>query len=278
MSRSDDPVADEKSDHGEGGDKLWNDGLSRELAKSSDHKLKNSAEVYLKLLGDDGRNNLEKKRVYLRGFSFSSFDGSKWQAVERFKKVLQSEGQIDFAEVEADLPVYRQQITVRSRADGQNLMLAMPRVKNVQLERLTQSSEGIFLLPVSGEKIYKYTVESQPLDDRMLAGMAPQFSVGDAGVNYLELPEELAGSSRIGDLTSEVSSESSVAEQLEWIRTLLRDRCSYSLKVENKQGLDSLENFLFEEKVGYSCSKKKASYMSSICSATRRIYAYYLYQ
>ncbi|MFD2160293.1 DUF4129 domain-containing transglutaminase family protein [Rubritalea tangerina] len=244
---------------GEGGDGegevrdewLWDEDFEREIPKQSDHKPKSHPEVLVKAVDEGTASWIQNARVYLSGFSFDTFENDSWKSSSRFEKVWQAEGPIQLSEQRSTqgFTQYRHEVSLNKNGNGQDVAFAIQGVQRMDVEQLRQVADGVFLLPESDQVRYRYTASSVPLNYQALAMRVGEIEVGSPGEKYLQLPEkvrELQGPLLVG-LVGEVG----LYQKLEGVKQLLQSRCKYSLKVDNTEGLGSMENFLFGDRVGY---------------------------
>lgn len=236
----------------ESGARSWDAEGEHRLAKQSNVQLKNTPEVFVSFIGDGGSELLKKTRVYLRGSTFSEFDGERWKANDRYKKVLSSHHEtVEIAEAVAGFPVIEHEVTARSSGAGQDLLYALQGLRSADLELLTEVAPSIFLLPSQEGQTWSYRVRSQLITDELLAGQNPAALAGETNDSFLQLEEGLLTEEEWAELFSEIESSGSLVETLGEIRGLLRDRCAYSLTVKNFSEKAALQNFLFTERKGY---------------------------
>ncbi len=234
----------------ENGEWLWDQEFEREIPKNSDHKPPSRPEVFVEALNTESLAFLTDERVYLSGFTFDAYRRDSWRPSKRVKKIIQGDG-VELGQAVESLPQVQYRISSNPSGTGQDVALAVHGVLRMELPQLRQIAKGVLLLPASDAERHVYKGLSQPRTLEAIAALDPEFQIGKPGRSYLQLPANLAMRERWNALLGDLKNETNVVAQLEGIKELLGERCSYSLKVDNPQNLGSMENFLFAEKRGY---------------------------
>ena len=234
----------------ENGEWLWDQEFEREIPKNSDHKPPSRPEVFVEALNTESLAFLTDERVYLSGFTFDAYRRDSWRPSKRVKKIIQGDG-VELGQAVENLPQVQYRISSNPSGTGQDVALAVQGVLRMELPQLRQIAKGVLLLPASDAERHVYKGLSQPRTLESIAALDPDFQIGNPDRSYLQLPANLATRERWNALLGDLKNETNVVAQLEGIKELLGERCSYSLKVDNPQNLGSMENFLFAEKRGY---------------------------
>ena len=238
--------------NGQIGEGLWGDELEREIPKSSDHKPPNRPEVFVEALNTESLVFLTDEIVYLSSFTFDAYRSDSWRPSRRVKKLIQGDGiSVELGQAVENLPQVLYRISSNPSGTGQDVALAVQGILRMELPQLRQIAKGVLLLPASDAERHVYKGLSQPRTLESIAALDPDFQIGNPGRSYLQLPANLAIRERWNALLGDLKNETNVVAQLEGIKKLLGECCSYSLKVDNPQNLGSMENFLFAEKRGY---------------------------
>ncbi|MCB1063355.1 MAG: transglutaminase domain-containing protein [Verrucomicrobiae bacterium] len=74
---------------------------------------------------------------------------------------------------------------------------------------------------------------------------------GDAPVDYLQLPDTGLTDRLLATVREVAPTDWSLSRRLEGIQNYLASQCAYSLKYENPDNLDPVENFLYGERLGH---------------------------
>lgn len=247
---SDSKILREGEGNAVNGEGLWGEGFERDIPKSSYHKPPNHPEVFVEALNAESLAFLTDERVYLSGFTFDTYQRDSWRSSRRVKKVIRGDG-LQLGQAVENLPKVEYRISLNPSGTGQDVALAMQGVLRIELPQLRQIAKGVLLLPESDAERRVYKGLSQPRKLENIVALDPDFQLGEPGLSYLQLSANSAMRERWNPLLDDLRKETNVVAQLNGIKELLGERCSYSLKVDNPENLGSMENFLFAEKRGY---------------------------
>ncbi len=244
---------------GGGGNWLWDRHFRRSHPKQVDLKLRNKPEIFMRLEGGASREELMKYSLYLRTFALANFDGETWSIHEPTKLILEKGGggDIELGRLSergaGKLPVYEHRITQPYYEDGQNLLTSLHSVVSTDFSSVTKVSSDAYMLNGVDEDSYQYSyrVRSQPMVLDHLLEIDGDLSAGEVHSVYLSRVSNPVLQDKLTKFADSVDRSLSVGDQLLALKKLINAQCSYSLKIENKGGVNALENFLFVEKVGY---------------------------
>ncbi|SHI44729.1 Transglutaminase-like enzyme, putative cysteine protease [Rubritalea squalenifaciens DSM 18772] len=260
--------------HGNDGNWLWNSHYQRQIPKRANHRPLNRPEVFITASSADQAQLMNRQQIYVRAFMLNHFDGDSWYLANPIKRVLDP-SKDGFIRLKSrppiqGFPVYYHTITHSYHDNGQNVLLGIHGARQVKQPYITRIAPDIYLLPPkkADQDGYDYEVASQPilLDQIISRGGRIIPGTPDEGLDavYFDtLPDELLRAKMVAWLDDFAISEDNLAATLITIREALRERCEYSLKVENPENLSPLDNFLFGERKGYC--EHFASATASLC-------------
>lgn len=267
------PGAPTELKHGNDGNWLWNSHYQRKIPKRANHKPKNSPEVFINVSSPDQAALMNREQIYVRAFTLNSFDGDSWFLANPIKRVLDAgtEGEIRLNSSPAlkGFPIFHHTITHSHHPNGQNVLLGLQGALDVKLPYVTRIAPDIYLLPpkAADQDGYVYEVTSQPIlfdqiiskGERIIPGTR---SGGIDSIYFDSIPDQQLRYKMLNVLDTFKDDENLTATLIS-LRNMLRNRCQYSLKVENPKNLSPLENFLFGERKGYC--EHFASAAASFC-------------
>lgn len=225
------------------GDKLWQEQRRRALPRRTNLKLGVKPEVFVRLSNEeDVKRLLDRKQVYVRAFSLDRYDAGFWSLgkKESTQLVADSQGWIRFSSQQPGEILH--EVFHAKNSGGLDVFTSLQGARAARLANLTAEGQGLALLPeMTGDSGYGYLASSLPVS---LADVSME------NLSGIKIKTPDSGS-RIGQLVLRVAGEGNLLERLKKIEEHTRQSYSYSLKVENRDDLDPLENFLFEEKRGH---------------------------
>ena len=225
------------------GNWLWDEAKERELPTRARLKPANRPEVFLQATGDEGP--LLRKRLYLQAFTLGSYEAGVWSAIPTGTGRLQAEndGWLRMGDEVAGLP---HRVFLGSTQSARQPLVALQGLQAVKVAELGRG-DGMLTLP-GGEGI-NYQAVSQP---RTLDDPGPRVAKLDppAAGELLRVPGGAMGES-IRGLAREMAGDGAPDVRLKRLRDGLGQRSTYSLSIDNPEGRDPLENFLFHERRGH---------------------------
>lgn len=255
---------------------MLGDELQRNLPKQSDIRPSNKPEVFLELENTEDAQKLLDTRVHLRAFAFSAFDGEAWSAVKQEPEILNEP--VIFPQNSLSEESLGRKISYSihrsSNHSGQNLFVAMPGTLSTSVAPLKQVTESIYMLPslVDSTDGYNYAVVSKPVH---FSDLLEKNIIADQGAEYeLSVPSQTAAG--IQETVQRFHKLPNLTEKLTAIRNHLRSEYTYSLRTNNPEGSNPLENFLHQEKRG-SCelfASAAAMYCRSLGVPSRMAYGW----
>ncbi|MCB1236616.1 MAG: transglutaminase domain-containing protein, partial [Verrucomicrobiae bacterium] len=237
-------------------------GNGRELPRRADIRLNETLRFYLHL---DRRDppafaDLVSRPVHIRTSTLAVFQGDG-----RLGPLRTNEWRYDSDDGEADgvlrLMEFRDTAadaalpyTVYLEDRDTRAIPLLPRTGRVHLDSLYTYADDWYQLALPDERTrVKFQGFAAPvsLDTLIAAGKAGAIRPGPAPAACLQLPGS-ALDARIARLTAELAAPGgSTAAQLERLRDGLRARCRYTLRYENPEDREPLDNFLFGERAGH---------------------------
>lgn len=241
---------DPNSNGSTSGNWLFNKSLERNLPPNSNHKPSNKPEVFVELENRQDAVRLLNSRIHLRAFAMSRFNGSAWSAARSATTTLSAPiifPRTDHSRVTSQ-PV-RHTVYHAANPTGQNVLTVFQGAVSSDVKSLTRISDAIYLLPPAADSTsgYTYSATSRPVDFTDLIGKNPTAAQTDQA--YLKLPDNLAP--RIRETAALFKHEPGLTKKLVALRVWLQGNYEYSLKTTNTNGLNPVENFLYQEKRGY---------------------------
>jgi len=127
-------------------------------------------------------------------------------------------------------------------------LLALQGVTEFELESVQLFDDDWYRSSLYGDVTYRAKSKPLDFDDALKAGRLRAGRPVNAAT-YMEIPRN-AVLFRMLDVVEDIP-QGPLEQRLQALRTYFRENYEYSTVVENKDGLDPLENFMFEEKRGY---------------------------
>ncbi len=187
--------------------------------------------------------------IYLRSFALSVYDNFEWQTSSQdgFWIKDEEDGKKDgHTTVTADTAQSVAYTVFMPKADG-NALLALPGLRSVDAPKIYALPDEWFQLQDTGD--IRYGARSAPkIWGRFAAGRSKP---ANPGLNYLRVPE-----GRLGDALKQLKEQIFKARQapedcIPALQDFFAAHYTYSTKVENKNDVSPLENFLLSERKGY---------------------------
>ena len=239
------------------GNWLWDSQGRRPLPRNLTVQPSNKPEVFLRPEDAETRNHFLGGRPYIRAFALEVYEDGMWAAhpVTAETLVAKPDGRIDLPQPPTrrgrDL---RCEIYHAAHPAGQDVLTTIQGALEIDLPRVRRIAPDIYRLdPISDPSSgYEYRCVSRPLTlDDMIEH---QFFDGieapsDAPEHLLALPENPA--LRDALISIAVRTQGPLDMRLVALRKFLRDNCTYSLSISDRDGVDPLENFLFHEREGH---------------------------
>jgi transglutaminase-like putative cysteine protease len=188
---------------------------------------------------------------YWRLTSLENFDGSTWSSTGSFGKV---DGELpESLPLTVDSEEFEQTVTISNLSAIWLPNAFEPRALDIDGTEIRYDEDSAALivdndLTTSDGLVYTVTSKSPRLTPDDLKGTSDEVP-DDIRDEYLELPGDF--SPRVRDLAEEiVGDEATPADQARALQDYLRE-FEYSLEVQPPRSEDALEDFLFDDRVGY---------------------------
>ena len=233
------------------GNWLWNDHQRRPLPQRTNLKPGNRPEVFLRP-GDGGAaGELLKRRIYVGAFALGRYETGAWSTREMAGERVKAapDGWLRLPEVRS-APMIECEVFHAADHPAGNPLTALQGVVAVEMPELERLDEGLHVLPPPGAEGYDYRTVSRPLALDDLPRGSGATVPAEVPREWLELPPGAMGG-RLAGLAKLAAGEGDTVERLLNLRGHLRTTLAYSLKTENRNNLDPLENFLFVEQRGH---------------------------
>lgn len=251
--------APDKLSHNGAGNWLWDNHFKRSHPKQASKRPPNKPEIFMHVPSKLSQTSLRKHSIYLRTFALDHFDGDTWSIHQPTKFIIEKpEGsRIQISPVNGTwrsrLPLYDHTITQPYYVNGQNLLTTIQNTIDTDVNTLTKVSTDTYILPrLDKEKIsYSYSATSQPVLLDKIIELDKNIAVGKNNSVYLSRVSNPRLQRKLTEFASSVDRDQPLVQQLNTLKKLINEQCSYSLKIENERKINALENFLFEEKSGY---------------------------
>ncbi|MFT5906257.1 MAG: hypothetical protein ACI9E1_001864 [Cryomorphaceae bacterium] len=252
-------AAPDKLSHKGAGNWLWDNHFKRSHPKQANKRPPNKPEIFMHLASKSNRASLRKHSIYLRTFALDHFDGDTWAIHQPTKLIIEKpeSSNIEISPVNGTwrslLPLYDHTITQPYYSNGQNLLTTLQNTIATDVKTLTKVSTDTYILPrLSKDEIsYSYNATSQPILLDQIIELDKNIAVGKTHSVYLSRVSNPRLQDKLTSFAASVDKKLPLAQQLRALKKLINDQCSYSLDIENKREINALENFLFEEKLGY---------------------------
>ena len=239
------------------GNWLWDSMGRRQLPNATNARPGNRPEVFFKAADQTTATTLQRWRPYVAAFSLEVYDNAIWSPEPITPRALSADpdGTISLPQPsDRPGPLLSGEIFHSANAAGQDVLTTLQNPVQVTLSELRRVSPGIVRLtplpnPGSG---YKYTSSSRPLSFAQLAAeqrtdwIRPGTNQPDS---LLALPSDPELRTKILQIANRTPGPLDI--RLAGIRRFLRESTSYSLKVENPDQRDPIDNFLFHEQRGH---------------------------
>jgi len=224
------------------GNWLWQEEGRRVLPNRTDLKPGPKPEVFVRLVNAEDAEEMLKRQVYVRSFAMSRFEKGVWSGDEGDVKTLRADGDGWIRIGDSSEQEILHEVFVGKGDKGRDVFTALQGARAVRLPSLRVVSEGISYLPEVGEVDgYEYLASSVSL----------RLSDLPVSARAAEMSDFTAVDGRIERLGQRIAGEGALLDKLRRIEAYLKENYVYSLRTENKQDLDPMENFLFEEKRGH---------------------------
>lgn len=233
------------------GNWLWNDHQRRPLPRRTNLKPGNRPEVFLRPADGTAAERLLKSRIYVGAFAFGKYEEGAWGILPgaREELVAGPDGWLRLGDGRGGENIGCEVFHAADHASG-NPLTALQGVVAAELPELTRLGDGLHLLPPPDEEGYQYRAVSKPLTLDDLPRDSVVGAVAGAPPEFLALPPGALGD-RIKGLAKVAAGDGDTIGQLSRLRGHLRTTLGYSLKTENADDLDPIENFLFKEQKGH---------------------------
>ncbi|MGJ8657373.1 MAG: transglutaminase domain-containing protein [Akkermansiaceae bacterium] len=248
-----------KLSHDGAGNWLWDNHFKRSHPKQASKRPPNKPEIFLEVPSEYSQKSLSKHSIYLRTFALDHFDGDTWSIHQPTKHIIEKpeDSNIKISPVNGTwrslLPLYRHTITQPYYSNGQNLLTTIQNTIDTNVETLTKVSTDTYILPRPEKDTlnYSYTATSQPMLLDKILELDKNIAVGETHSVYLSRVSNHSLQRKLTEFVGAIDKNLPLAQQLSVLKKLINDQCSYSLTIENENGINALENFLFVEKSGY---------------------------
>ncbi|WP_234042136.1 transglutaminase-like domain-containing protein [Persicirhabdus sediminis] len=237
-----------------GGSNLLTDDVSRELPKRSNINPKGHPEVFLRF--KNGAEWPDDKRIYLRSYALEQYREGRWSMIPLANhKQFQPEAGRESITLNKT-PANRAQFAALDyriyhsvNDTGRNAMISMNGLTRVWLPSLTQLANDVYQLPTITENRYSYRQSAKPLDVDDLLEAQLEMKVPAAAEPWItEVPAVFHED--IDYLVAQWR-HLPLGEALMNLKEMLQRDYQYSLRTENVDDREPIENFLFYEKSGY---------------------------
>lgn len=249
-----------KLSHNGAGNWLWDNHFQRSHPKQASKRPPNKPEIFMEVASKFSQTSLRKHSIYLRTFALDHFDGDTWSIHQPTKLIIDKpeSSNIQISPINGTwrsvLPLVDHTITQPYFKNGQNILTSLHNTIDTDVKTLTKVNTDTYILPriLDKQKLsYSYKATSQPMLLDKITELDKNIVVGKTHSVYLSRVSNPRLQRKLTDLVNEVDKNLPLAQQLSAIKKLINDQCSYSLDIENKDQINALENFLFEEKSGY---------------------------
>ena len=241
------------------GNWLWDNHYRRSHPKTASKRPPDKPEVFMEVLDPKSQISLRKHSVYLRSFALDQFDGDTWAIYQPTKLIIETPqgADIQISPVNGTwrsvLPIHKQTITQSYYSNGQNLLTALQNVISSDVRTITRVNTDTYTLPPLADDSYDYTYSatSQPMLLDQILEFDKDIEIGEQHSVYLSRVNNPSLQSKLTGFVSDIDKELPLSVQLAELRKRINEQCNYSLTIENEQGINALENFLFVERSGY---------------------------
>lgn len=233
------------------GNWLWNDHQRRPLPRRTNLKPGNRPEVFLRPADGAATERLLKSRIYVGAFAFGKYATGAWGTLPGAREELAAgpDGWLRLGIERGGESIGCEVFHAADHASG-NPLTALQGVVAAELPKLTRLGEGLHLLPPPAEEGYQYRTVSKPITLDDLSRESGVRAVTGAPPELLALPPGALGE-RIKGLAEVAAGDGDTIARLLRLRGHLRTTLGYSLRTENSDDLDPIENFLFKEQKGH---------------------------
>jgi transglutaminase-like putative cysteine protease len=237
------------------GNWLWLKPGARRLPRHADFQPGNRPEVFLRTRDRADAALLLRTRLYVTAFTLEQYSNGEWSAANTETPALLEADPAGFIRF-PDRPGRPIAHEVFHQADpsGATPIIALQGMVSAEIPTLRDLGGGLRILPPpSPDAIgHQYLVVSKPLLLKDLPADASPHPAETTDPRLLEIPESGALGPRLRELAALAAGSGTPVERLGNLRNHLRTTLGYSLKFDNPDNLDPLENFLFHEQRG-SC-------------------------
>jgi hypothetical protein len=187
--------------------------------------------------------------MYLRSLALSAYDNNEWlpSSQDGFWTKDDEDGKKDGrVTINKDTTQSIHYTIYSPQADG-NAMLALPNLQLVEAPKVYVLPDAWYQIQDTGN--IRYGARSEPkIWDRL---PTQKLKAANPGIGYLKVPEGRLGEElkRLKDQIFKF--QQSPQECIPALQQFFRNQYTYSTKVENKNNMSPLENFLIDERKGY---------------------------
>lgn len=239
------------------GNWLWDSHGRRPLPNSTNARPTNKPEVFYRASDQATADALRQGRPYLTAFALERYDHATWspEPIPPRSLTPNPAGKITFPQApNRPGPLLRGEIFHSAHPNGQDVLTTLQGPTEVTLSGLRRISLGIVrLLPLAKPSSgYNYPSAARPLNfDQLFAlHLSDRIRPGTSQApSLLALPTD--PTLRDSILQIAVRTQGPLETRLLGLRKFLRENCTYSLDIANKDQLDPIENFLFHERRGH---------------------------
>ncbi|MEN8695109.1 MAG: transglutaminase-like domain-containing protein [Akkermansiaceae bacterium] len=241
-SATEDSSEDGSGDSQTSGNWLWQNNGQRTLGTRGKVRPSNRPEVFL--WPSEGREfETLQNNLYLRSFTLARYESGTWKARPIPTIGMEAENNLIqlIPPAKNDL---RYEITHEANTSGQSLLVGIPNLTSASVSALRLIAPATYRLPAlkEEEKLHRYQASSRPLFFDPNTDLPAPAETGELTIpENLREPLELFATNLGGPQP----------EQLARIRSLLNQRCQYSLKTNFDPEAELISQFLFTERRGY---------------------------
>ncbi|MGC6426922.1 MAG: DUF3488 and transglutaminase-like domain-containing protein [Akkermansiaceae bacterium] len=224
------------------GNWLWQNNGQRSLGTRGRVRPSNRPEVFLWPRQGEKYSTFGNE-LYLRSFTLARYDSGTWKArpIPTVGRQAQDEVIQLRPKKKSD---FHYEISHEPNTSGQSLLVGVPDITSVSLPSLRLIAPDTYRLPLleEGAKLHRYRASSRPLffnptNDRPAAAERGELDIPESLRDQLNLlTENLVGTK---------------PEKLDHIRSLLAERCQYSLETSFGPDEEIISQFLTTERRGY---------------------------
>lgn len=223
------------------------------LSNKVDIELSDAEEFYVRINDPQNRRRLMNEPLYMGAQELVIYNGSSW--IPKNKEIRWFNDADDGKEDGFTTVGTPQRNSIKQTIyfikPEMSAVFALPGLHTIHLPEVYLSALGVLgIRPGATSGNRKYTVFSSYYSYNDLK-IDKSLTLGYPEDEYFSLPDS-GNVERIQELTKKVIKPGmSLLQRLDAIKLFLAKNCKYSLKVENKNNRDPLENFLFDERKGH---------------------------